>query len=89
MTRRAAHVNVAKLFSTPDCEIFLGFGWILSSTVRMGQELRVVGEAYLPDVDRPGAGIWGLWGGSDCFRMGNCCLPSGQCCTLRPKINAK
>jgi hypothetical protein len=60
VTRRAALVNVAKLFSTPDCEDFLGFGWILSSTVRMGQELPVVGEAYAPDVDRPGAGIWGF-----------------------------
>ena len=42
-------VNIVKLFSAPDCETFMAFGRILSGTVRMGQRVRVLGEAYSLD----------------------------------------
>jgi len=42
-------VNIVKSYSTPDAERFVVFGRIMSGTIRMGQEVRVLGEAYSLD----------------------------------------
>lgn len=44
-------INVVKLYNTPDGTKFLALGRIYSGTVRTGQRVRVLGEAYSTDDD--------------------------------------
>jgi len=41
--------NVTKMYHKPDCESFDAFGRVLSGTLRVGQEVRVLGETYTLD----------------------------------------
>lgn len=42
-------VNITKLYPKPDCSAFDALGRVLSGTLRTGQRVRVLGEAYSPD----------------------------------------
>jgi len=48
-------VNVVKLFPKEDCTGFHAFGRIISGTVRPGEKVRVLGEAYTPDDEEDSA----------------------------------
>ena len=37
-------VNVTKMYHQPDCESFDAFGRVLSGTLKVGQEIKVLGE---------------------------------------------
>ena len=39
-------VNVTKMYHQPDCESFDAFGRVLSGTLKVGQEVKVLGETY-------------------------------------------
>jgi len=39
-------VNVTKMYHQPDCESFDAFGRVLSGTLKVGQEIKVLGETY-------------------------------------------
>ena len=39
-------VNVTKFYHKPDCESFDAFGRVLSGTLRVGDEVKVLGESY-------------------------------------------
>jgi len=39
-------VNVTKMYHKPDCETFDAFGRVLSGTLKVGQKVKVLGEAY-------------------------------------------
>jgi U5 small nuclear ribonucleoprotein component len=39
-------VNVTKMYHKPDCESFDAFGRVLSGTLRVGQQVNVLGETY-------------------------------------------
>ena len=39
-------VNVTKMYHTPDCESFDAFGRVLAGTLRVGDEVNVLGESY-------------------------------------------
>jgi len=38
--------NVTKMYHKPDCESFDAFGRVLSGTLRVGEEVKVLGESY-------------------------------------------
>ena len=42
-------VNVTKFYHTPDCEAFDAYGRVLSGTLKVGDEVKVLGEAYSLD----------------------------------------
>ena len=42
-------VNVTKMYHKPDCENFDAFGRVLSGTLRVGQQVKVLGETYTLD----------------------------------------
>ena len=42
-------VNVTKMYHQPDCESFDAFGRVLSGTLKVGQEVKVLGETYSLD----------------------------------------
>ena len=42
-------VNVTKMYHTPDCENFDAFGRVLSGTLKVGDEVKVLGESYSLD----------------------------------------
>ena len=42
-------VHISKLFPKADCSAFDAFGRVLSGTVKPGDRVRVLGEAYTPD----------------------------------------
>jgi len=44
-------INIVKLYSSTDGEKFYAFGRVLSGTVRAGDEVKVLGEAYSTDDD--------------------------------------
>ena len=39
-------VNVTKMYHQPDCESFDAFGRVLSGTLKVGQDVKVLGETY-------------------------------------------
>jgi len=39
-------VNVTKMYHKPDCETFDAFGRVLSGTLRVGEQVKVLGESY-------------------------------------------
>ena len=39
-------VNVTKMYHKPDCESFDAFGRVISGTLRVGDEVKVLGESY-------------------------------------------
>ena len=39
-------VNLTKMYHKPDCESFDAFGRVLSGTLKVGDEVKVLGEAY-------------------------------------------
>ena len=39
-------VNVTKMYHQADCESFDAFGRVLSGTLKVGQEIKVLGETY-------------------------------------------
>ena len=39
-------VNVTKMYHQPDCESFDAFGHVLSGTLKVGQDVKVLGETY-------------------------------------------
>ena len=45
----ALMINAVKSYSTPDGENFVVLGRIMSGTLKVGQRVRVLGEAYTPD----------------------------------------
>ena len=42
-------VNLTKMYHKPDCESFDAFGRVLSGTLRVGDEVKVLGESYSLD----------------------------------------
>jgi 116 kDa U5 small nuclear ribonucleoprotein component len=42
-------INIVKLFNTPDGNHFLSLGRVYSGTIRTGQQVKVLGEAYTVD----------------------------------------
>ena len=44
-------INIVKMYNTPDGNRFLSLGRILSGTIRTGQKVKVLGEAYTVDDD--------------------------------------
>ncbi|GAA5913590.1 116 kDa U5 small nuclear ribonucleoprotein component [Sporobolomyces salmoneus] len=42
-------IQIVKLYPSPDATEFRAFGRVLSGTVQVGQELKVLGEGYSPD----------------------------------------
>ena len=48
-------IHVSKLFPTNDCSAFDAFGRILSGTIRPGERVKVLGEAYTPDDEEDSA----------------------------------
>ena len=42
-------VNLTKMYHKPDCESFDAFGRVLSGTLKVGSEVKVLGEAYSLD----------------------------------------
>ena len=45
-------VNVTKMYHKPDCESFDAFGRVLSGTLRVGDDVQVLGENYTLDDPR-------------------------------------
>jgi 116 kDa U5 small nuclear ribonucleoprotein component len=50
-------IHVTKLYSTTDGSAFDAFGRIYSGTIRPGQRIKVLGEAYVPEVDEEDCAI--------------------------------
>ena len=50
-------IHVTKLYSTPDGSAFDAFGRIYSGSIKPGQRIKVLGEAYVPEEDEEDCAI--------------------------------
>lgn len=48
-------IYIAKLFPKPDCSSFDAFGRVFSGSVKAGDKVRVLGQAYTPDDEEDSA----------------------------------
>ena len=66
-------VNLTKMYHKPDCESFDAFGRVLSGTLKVGSEVKVLGEAYSLDDQEDSAvrTISKLWLYQARYRVGN------------------
>lgn len=73
-------VHLVKLYPTADAGAFHALGRVMSGTLRKGQRVRVLGEAYTPD-DEEDAGeaeVTHLWLGEARYRIPVTGVPAGN-----------
>ncbi|KAH3767175.1 110 kDa U5 small nuclear ribonucleoprotein component CLO [Pelomyxa schiedti] len=73
-------IHVCKLYTKPDCSGFDAFGRVMSGTVRVGDHVRVLGEAYTPtdEEDMAEEDVTKLWILQSRYRVGITSAPAGN-----------
>jgi len=77
-------VNVTKMYHKPDCESFDAFGRVISGTLKVGDDVRVLGEAYSSDDQEDSARktVSKLWVYMSRYRIEVDEVPAGCWCLI-------